>query len=299
MLKLVLLTYPGNFNYDKGVIHQPANCFTDIQDKFIDLPVQIGHEDDQPAVGIVKSVITSAGGFIYGVLDLVDEQPFTGVSLGYYVHTEVINDVTTVIDKIVPYHLALTDNPRKSSCLFGNLPDLAAFNEFLSLTTDTLTTDILATNKKQDNAIMDTTFLDMLDEIASALEFLQNYSGLTLSDFKSYATNGTTFGDVLIGELTTVLTDNNIALSDDPYTNMQALSQVPGYMVDSNGYVPGLAQRNAKAKAIALAAETEALALAAPITEVVGDEISATKSVPFARRSTITHKAPNSRLILK
>jgi hypothetical protein len=177
--KIVLLTYPGIFNYGSFSVTQPLEAFTDIEDLYTGLPVQKSHNDGAAVVGNILSTKISKNGYTYGLLQLDDDCAATSVSLGYYVDTtEIKNNSTSLVGKITPYHLALTDTPRKKYCAFDNLPTYQQFTQLLD---------------------METNFLDLLTLFLMAASALEDATDVTVLTITDAADANTSAVDIFLG----------------------------------------------------------------------------------------------------
>jgi hypothetical protein len=224
--KIVLMTHPGTFNYGNFSVVQPRESFTDIEGLYTGLPVQVSHDEDAKTIGKVLSAKTSVSGHTYGLLELNDETDYTSVSLGYYVDTtEIRNSSASLVGKITPYHLALTNTPRKKDCCFNLLP------------TPTQLLDLLN---------METNFLDLLTLFLTASAALEDATEVSALTIVEAADGQNTAVDIFLGEVATYLQEGGATPATDPHELLMQLAQARQDSVVTSSYTPGMLQKQVK-----------------------------------------------------
>lgn len=224
--KIVLMTYPGTFNYGDLSVMQPVTSFTDIAEKYKGIPVQTSHRDNAKIVGYVTDAKVSKNGYTYGLLELDSDIEQTSVSLGYYVDTtEIRNNSSTLIGKIVPYHLALTDQPRKVHCAFDNLPTYSQFKDLIE---------------------METNLLDLLTLFLMSAAALEDATDVSALDITEAADGNNTAVDIFLGEVSMYLQENGITPDADPQVLLSQITQMHQDSLAISSYVPGALQKRVK-----------------------------------------------------
>ncbi|MGL6131552.1 MAG: hypothetical protein ACRCZ9_08080 [Fusobacteriaceae bacterium] len=220
---IVLITYPGTFQYGDNEVRQPLESFVGVHEKILGLPVQLGHSETGIVVGTVTRVISSPNNYIYGEISYNESAPpvFAGVSLGYMSNSKQIGiNQYELVGAIMPYHVALTDTPRKEQCLFGNTPS----NQQLSSLFDS-------------KNFMDFTDLaDITSAVLVSFQYLSTTTGMTMEDLINYASNGQPLSDVFYGELASLLELPEDSLPEDI---LNAAIIASGTTTSDTKYVPG------------------------------------------------------------